>query len=152
VVRPLREREYPEWLAEEIAGYADDMAARVAGGREEAQTRAREAYAALLPDGLGTRGVAVRALEVAGERVGTVLVAFTARDLPDCGWVYHVLVDPAHRGHGYGRVLIRVAERECRVAGIRLLGLNVNTDNTVAQALYASLGYRTDLWVLTKPL
>ena len=57
------------------------------------------------------------------------------------GWIYDVEVDEAHRGKGYGREIMLLAERECRRRGLTSLRLNVFGPNTVAQRLYESLGY-----------
>jgi GNAT superfamily N-acetyltransferase len=152
VVRPLHAEEYDDWLAAEVAEYS--TVADVLG--EEAAPAARERalaeYARVLPDGLATPGIVIRALDAGGERAGSLLLAFHARDVPDCGWVYHVVVGPGHRGKGYGRTLMLVAERECRAAGLRRCGLNVFAYNRPALTLYTSLGYVADLWVLSKAL
>jgi ribosomal protein S18 acetylase RimI-like enzyme len=150
LTRLLRLDEYQAWLAREITEYADALAEHGDLTRAEAQDRAAEAFAAVLPRELATPGVAVWVLEVAGETVGTVLVAFTARGAPRRGWVYLVQVDREHRGRGYGRALMLAAERESRARGLHELGLNVFASNPVAVGLYSSLGYRVDGWVLAK--
>ncbi|MFD0346740.1 GNAT family N-acetyltransferase [Kitasatospora aburaviensis] len=63
-----------------------------------------------------------------------------------------VEVAEAHRGHGHGRTLMLLAERECLAAGVHDLGLNVFTGNEVAIRLYDSLGYRVTNRVYGKPL
>ena len=45
------------------------------------------------------------------------------------------------RGKGYGRALLRAAERETARHGVRTIGLNVFGPNTVARNLYESAGY-----------
>ena len=56
-------------------------------------------------------------------------------------WVFDVEVAEAHRGKGLGRELMTWAEGWARDRGAAEIGLNVFGGNTVARALYGSLGY-----------
>jgi ribosomal-protein-alanine N-acetyltransferase len=56
--------------------------------------------------------------------------------------LYSLVVDPAARGRGLGRVLLADAERQARRAGCAGLRLEVRQDNVAANALYAAAGYR----------
>ncbi|MFJ1705186.1 GNAT family N-acetyltransferase [Kitasatospora sp. NPDC088346] len=154
-VRRIGPAEYEEWLAGARAGYLADL---LASGLSEAQARAKADadHQQVLPDGHATEGVALRQLCAAdGTVLGSLWVALRQSTLPDgspLAWVMVVQVDEEHRGRGYGRGLMLLAERECLAAGVHDLGLNVFSRNEVAVALYASLGYRTTLRVLGKQL
>ena len=41
-------------------------------------------------------------------------------------WVYDVEIEPAYRGHGYGRRAMLLAEAEARARGMTSIGLNVH--------------------------
>lgn len=56
--------------------------------------------------------------------------------------LYSLVVDPAARGRGLGRILLADAEAQARRAGCRGLRLEVRQDNVAANALYATAGYR----------
>jgi L-amino acid N-acyltransferase YncA len=56
---------------------------------------------------------------------------------------YYAVVAPEHRGHGLGRLLVTLAERECG-AGIYLA--TTREDNTPAMRLFEGLGYRPYRW------
>jgi ribosomal-protein-alanine N-acetyltransferase len=56
--------------------------------------------------------------------------------------LYSLVVDPAARGRGLGRILLADAEAQARRAGCRGLRLEVRQDNVAANALYAAAGYR----------
>jgi ribosomal protein S18 acetylase RimI-like enzyme len=71
---------------------------------------------------------------------------------PLMAWVNHVEVDPAHRGRGYGRAAMLLAEGETRARGMTSLGLNVHRQNTTALSLYGSLGYEVMNQHMRKPL
>ena len=63
----------------------------------------------------------------------------------DNGWVKDLAVRPDHRRRGLGEALLHHAARAYREAGVRRVGLKVDSDNpTGATRLYERLGYRTD--------
>jgi len=76
-------------------------------------------------------------VELAGAVVGTLRVD---RD-DDRADVYGFVVDPAHRGRGVGREVLRQVCRRLRADGVRLVGLEVAVDNERALGLYTSLGF-----------
>ena len=55
-------------------------------------------------------------------------------------FIYDVEIDDAHRGKGYGRAAMELAEEQARAQGI---GASSSTSSaaTVARKLYLSLGY-----------
>ena len=61
---------------------------------------------------------------------------------PGLSYVYDVEVAEEHRGRGYGRAAMLVAEVLTRNAGDGELGLHVFGPNAVARRLYLSLGYQ----------
>src|SRR5579859_4249689 len=80
----------------------------------------------VLQDEDGPAGVAL--LSVRGER----------------GWCCAVGVAAAHRGGGYGRILMQRLIAEARARGLKEMWLEVFTQNTVAFQLYQSLGFRIE--------
>ena len=89
---------------------------------------------------LGNPRARLRVLAEAGELRGYHLVLSRAGSR----WarLYSLVVDPAVRGRGLGRVLLADAERQARALGCRGLRLEVRQDNAAANALYTSAGYR----------
>jgi ribosomal protein S18 acetylase RimI-like enzyme len=62
-------------------------------------------------------------------------------------------VAPAHRGRGFGREALGVAEACCLEAGVRALHLEVRHDNEAAQSLYRSWGFDDrESYLMSKPL
>jgi len=53
----------------------------------------------------------------------------------------NVVVQPAHRGKGIGRTLVKTAIEAARSQGARWIGLEVRADNAIACDLYKSLGF-----------
>ncbi|GAB2739548.1 GNAT family N-acetyltransferase [Kitasatospora kifunensis] len=153
-IRPIGAEDFPDWLE---ATKAEFRAQLVRAGLTEEQARQRCAteHTRLLRQGHATQDVALRRLLADGRAVGSFWLALDNGRLPDgspLAWVMTVDVAPELRGNGYGRELMLAAERECLAAGVRDLGLNVYSGNTVALGLYTSLDYRITHWVLTKTL
>ena len=60
------------------------------------------------------------------------------------GWVYYLAVEPAQRGAGHGRALMREAERLLAARGCAKLTLMVRTSNAAVIEFYRKLGYASD--------
>ncbi|WP_329193754.1 MULTISPECIES: GNAT family N-acetyltransferase [unclassified Streptomyces] len=135
--RPMTEEEYAAWSAVAPAGYAAELAER-GMPEHDAHARAVADHAARFPEGRDTPGVTLAVLEAAGAPVGHLWLAAHGQD----AYVFQVEVCEGHRGRGYGRALMLLAEREALAAGHRTVALQVFTTNTPALRLYESLGYR----------
>jgi ribosomal protein S18 acetylase RimI-like enzyme len=143
--------EYQRLRERLIRDYAAD---NVTAGRwpaDGAEERSAEVTDRLLPDGERTDGMMLLTAETAdGELVGSVWVALQYADAADAAWIYDIEVDPGQRGHG--RALLEAAERETAARGIRAIGLNVFSGNTVARRLYESAGYTVTTQQMRKDL
>jgi ribosomal protein S18 acetylase RimI-like enzyme len=60
------------------------------------------------------------------------------------GWVYYLAVSPWHRRRGFGRLLMREAERLLLERGCPKLNLQVRSSNTEVIEFYRKLGYTQD--------
>jgi len=69
---------------------------------------------------------------------------------PDALWVFDVHIEEAHRGHGYGKAAMLLAEDEARRRGLDRVSLNVFGGNRIARNLYCSLGYEEAAVVMPK--
>lgn len=140
-LRPMRPDEFPAFIAASKTGYAYDMV--VHGGMlpAAAERKSHDDHAAILPDGLTTPGHAIFVVEAGAEAVGHLWVAERGTPERRALFVYGIEIDEAHRGRGYGRAAMLLAEREASARGIGRLELNVFGGNDVARGLYRSLGY-----------
>jgi ribosomal protein S18 acetylase RimI-like enzyme len=153
-LRAMTEAEFDEYLRRAIGGYA---AAHVAAGswsKEEAEERAAEDTAMLLPAGRATEDMLFYMGETgSGGVVGWVWLCLKSPG-GDHGyaWIYDIEIVADQRGKGYGRALLAAAESELRLRGVPAVGLNVFGPNVVAQRLYATAGYELMSQQLRKEL
>lgn len=139
--RPIRDDEYAAWYGQVTDEYAADIATHGMTPPDEARRKADRDMASVLPQGLATPGQAILVLEADGERVGRLWVGERTIDGRRALFVWDVHVEPGHRGRGFGRRAMELAEEEARSRGLARIELNVFGGNTVARTLYRSLGY-----------
>jgi ribosomal protein S18 acetylase RimI-like enzyme len=142
-LRPMTQAEFDEWQDILARQFADAKVAAGSWAAEGAFEKARQANAAVLPDGLATEGMLVRkAVRPDGTPVGRLWIALQhPQGATGCAFLYDIEVEPEFRGAGYGRALLAAAEDAVRDRGLAALELNVFGDNPVAIGLYASSGY-----------
>ena len=140
-LRPLRDAEYEAWRREVTDGYADEIETLGDTPRRAARSKAKADMARILPDGLATAGHWIFAVELGSERVGRLWLAERTMDGRRVMFVYDLEVEERHRGGGFGRAAMLLAEAEARAKGIKRMELNVFGGNDAARGLYRSLGY-----------
>jgi len=140
-LRPMRPDEYPAFIAASKAGYTHDMVVHGGMLSAPAERKSEEDHAAILPDGLATTGQWIYVVEADGVAVGLLWVAERGTPERRTLFIYNVEVNEAHRGRGFGRAAMLLAEDEARARGISRVELNVFGGNEVARGLYRSLGY-----------
>jgi ribosomal protein S18 acetylase RimI-like enzyme len=151
-LRPMREDEFPAWLPRMRDAYAQAMIDDAGVSPEGAAEKAAADVEQLFPGGTPSPEQLVFVVEADGEPVGELWLM--ERDLmgqPNL-FVYDVHVDEAHRGRGYGKAAMLLAEEEARKRGLDRLALNVFGRNTVARGLYTSLGYVENAIAMSKDL
>ena len=68
------------------------------------------------------------------------------------GVLYDIVVDPEHRGHGIGRMLLDATVRELKLRGAPRVVLSTAERNEPAQQLFASAGFRRTMIEMTREL
>ncbi|WP_394163693.1 GNAT family N-acetyltransferase [Galactobacter valiniphilus] len=131
------------WMERSAREYEADLL-RLGHDAASAAADARKSLALAFPDGSPAAGQAVFDLVAAdGEPVGYLWVGPDSSGDPTQWWVWDVVVDEAHRGKGYGKQAMRLAEEHARGRGATSIGLSVFGFNKPAQGLYESLGFET---------
>ena len=151
-LRPMTDDEFAVYREQMVDGYAVDVARSKGLSAEDGRADAERQTSALLPDGRATAGQLLFLAVDDGAAVGTLWLSTTAPTGIDAGWIYDVEIDASHRGKGYGREVMLLAEQQCRQLGLTSLCLNVFGPNLVARRLYESLGYEITSQTMAKPL
>ena len=154
-LRVMPAERLPGWLEETRRNYEQS---RVESG-ESAEVAARKAHASMAASFPGGKIVPghlvydVVALESNGRStiVGYLWISQT-EDRADAWWVSDIEIHEDHRGKGYGRAAMQLAEVAAAEQGAATLGLNVCGYNTVARGLYESLGFETVSTQMRKPV
>jgi ribosomal protein S18 acetylase RimI-like enzyme len=140
LLHPMRRREFDAWVAGEVEGYAEELAA-TGMSAERALERSRTQMGELIPAGLESPGMEFFLARVEDDVVGELWL-HTAEPM---AFVYNIEVGEAHRRRGYGAAIMNAAAVHSRDSGHPYLGLNVFGHNRSARALYDKLGYRVTL-------
>lgn len=136
----LRDMTDLEYLTYRSASDEQYVAERIRNGEsaERAWAVLREQHATVLPQGRATPQHAFLHAIVDGVAVGTLWMHL----LPPRAFVYYIEVSSTMRGKGLGRAIMNAGAALAYRQGADGVALNVFGDNTVARALYESLGYR----------
>ena len=139
------------WIAASKEDYAKDLL-RSGDSIEEAAAHAAESIETYFPEGRPAGGHFVYAVMNGSEVVGFLWIGPHPNG-PSAGWwVWDIAINEEHRGRGYGRETMLLAEDQVKAMGGHELGLNVFGFNTVARGLYESLGYETVAIRMSKKL
>jgi ribosomal protein S18 acetylase RimI-like enzyme len=84
-----------------------------------------------------------KAEESSSDIIGVVMGSYDGRR----GWINHLAVAPANKGHGLGRLLMAEVERRLRAKGCAKVNLLIEPANVQAQGFYERLGYNPDALV-----
>ena len=140
-LRAMTAEEFADYRGRTIRYYAAEQVRAGNWPSAQAEELAATATDELLPAGVETPGMLLLVAELHGVgAIGLVWVELE-QELTAGAWIYDIQIAPEHRGHGYGRVLLRAAEREVQKRGVNAISLNVFGGNPIALSLYESAGY-----------
>ncbi|HEU5216876.1 MAG TPA: GNAT family N-acetyltransferase [Gaiellaceae bacterium] len=151
-LRPMRDDEFDTWLPQAQEFYARSMIEDGDVPPEAANAKAVADIKHLFPGRRPSAEQLVFVVEADGEPVGDLWLAEREDTMQPCLFVYGIRVGEAHRGKGYGKAAMLLAEEEARRRGIGRVALNVFGRNTVARSLYRSLGYDENAVAMSKTL
>ena len=139
----MSEASFAAFVANAVAGYADQ---NVASGRwpaEDALERSRAQHDKLLPQGLATPDNHFFEIrdEASHAAVGSLWVAVVDHSGTRIAFVYDIRIDEAFRRQGHAKRAFKALEPFVKSLGLSTIGLHVFAFNADARALYESLGY-----------
>ena len=151
-IRPMTAEEFDGYRERSISEYAAEHVRAGNWSPSQAEKLAAKEMDDLLTDGVDTRGMLLLVAETeSAGLIGLVWVELQHRRTTGA-WIYDIQIVPEQRGRGYGRALLRAAEREAQKRGVNSIALNVFGENVVARKLYESSGYEVTSLFMRKAL
>jgi ribosomal protein S18 acetylase RimI-like enzyme len=121
-----------------------------------ASPRTEVAYAAYLGSQLDKPNLVVLVAERDGEVLGYSYAGVEGPDYMSlrgpAGVLYDIVVDPAHRGHGVGRMLLDATLAALTARGAPRAVLSTAERNEAAQRLFERAGFRRTMIEMTREL
>jgi ribosomal protein S18 acetylase RimI-like enzyme len=121
-----------------------------------ATPQTEQGYASFLGTQLADPDVVVLVAERDGEVVGYTYAGIEGYDYMSlrgpAGVLYDIVVDPAHRGHGIGRMLLDATLAALTGRGAPRVVLSTAERNEPAQRLFARAGFRRTMIEMTREL
>ncbi len=74
------------------------------------------------------------------KQVGSLILVYNGSNAS----IYSVEVLDSHRGKGYGKKLVEKAINVCKSKSIKMLELNTEQDNQVANSMYRKMGFKLE--------
>jgi ribosomal protein S18 acetylase RimI-like enzyme len=121
-----------------------------------ATPRTEHGYASFLGTQLEEPSVVVLVAERDGEVLGYTYGGVEGHDYMSlrgpAGVLHDIVVDPAHRGHGIGRMLLDATLAALAARGAPRVVLSTAERNEAAQRLFARAGFRRTMIEMTREL
>jgi ribosomal protein S18 acetylase RimI-like enzyme len=113
-------------------------------------------YGSFLGTQLDEPSIVILVAERDGEVIGYTYAGVEGTDYMSlrgpAGVLYDIVVDPAHRGQGVGRVLLDATLEELKAKGAPRVVLSTAEGNKPAQRLFARTGFRRTMIEMTHEL
>ena len=115
-----------------------------------------QAYGSFLESQLDKPEIVILVADRGGKVVGYTYAGVEGNDYMalrgPAGALYDIVVDPAHRGHGIGRMLLEATLAALKTRGAPRVVLSTAERNTVAQHLFERCGFRRTMIEMTREL
>ena len=122
----------------------------------EATPRTAEGYGSFLGSQLDEPAIIILVAERDGEVVGYTYAGVEGNDYMSlrgpAGVLHDIVVDPAQRGHGVGRMLLDATIEALRKRGAPRVVLETAEKNEEAQRLFDRAGFRRTMIEMTREL
>ena len=153
-ISPMRPEYFGTFSERTIAGYADENVSSFRWGEATALERARARFQKLLPHGLLTPSHHLHEIldRPDGKTVGGLWFEISQAPGPHSAYLYDLHVEREFRRAHHAKVALALVEARCRELGAATLELQIFAHNTIAHAMYNSLGFNVTSFNLVKRL
>jgi len=121
-----------------------------------ATSRTENAYGSFLGTQLDEPNIVILVADRDGEVIGYTYAGVEGTDYMSlrgpAGVLYDIVVDPAHRGRGVGRMLLDATLEALKTRGAPRVVLSTAERNPVAQRLFEHAGFRRTMIEMTREL
>src|SRR5256885_5704130 len=121
-----------------------------------ATSRTESAYGSFLGTQLDEPNIVILVAERNGEVIGYTYAGVEGTDYMSlrgpAGALYDIVVDPAHRGQGVGRMLLDATIEALKGRGAPRVVLSTAERNSTAQRLFERAGFRRTMIEMTREL
>jgi ribosomal protein S18 acetylase RimI-like enzyme len=121
-----------------------------------ATSRTEQAYGSFLGTQLDEPNIVILVAERDGKVIGYTYAGVEGRDYMSlrgpAGVLYDIVVDPAHRGQGVGRMLLDATLKALKAGGATQVVLSTAERNPIAQRLFERAGFRPTMIEMTREL
>ena len=97
---------------------------------------------------LSAKSIIIKATEPAGKVIGDIIGITKKGNSTSLGRIFSLCILDEYRKKGIATRLVQLLEEEFSLRGIKKIGLEVSTRNTIAQQFYKRLGYSMSTIVL----
>jgi ribosomal protein S18 acetylase RimI-like enzyme len=115
-----------------------------------------KAYGGFLGSQLDEPNIVILAAERDGQMIGYTYAGVEGNDYMSlrgpAGVIYDIIVDPAHRGQGIGRMLLDATMEALKARGAPRVVLSTAERNAAAQRLFDRAGFRRTMIEMTREL
>jgi ribosomal protein S18 acetylase RimI-like enzyme len=121
-----------------------------------APARTEKSYGSFLGSQLDDPNIIILVAERDGEMLGYTYAAVEGNDYMElrgpAGVLHDIVVDPAHRGQGIGRMLLDATLDVLKARGVPRVVLSTAEQNAAAQHLFDRAGFRRTMIEMTREL
>jgi ribosomal protein S18 acetylase RimI-like enzyme len=142
-LKPMSTETFKSFRQDSQTAYATNLASVEGIPLEVALKSASEQFDKLVPSGTDTQGQSFfDVLETgSGNPVGYLWLGIQNRFDRKVVSINDITINPAYRGRGLGKSLMKLVEQEARKSGAARIRLHVFHSNEIAKRLYISMGF-----------
>ncbi|MDM5317257.1 GNAT family N-acetyltransferase [Fictibacillus sp. b24] len=137
----VNEAEFKRYMDFMIPDYAQDITKNFDLPMEQALEESEMMMNDMFKDGLATEGQYLYNIVDANSNEKVGLLWYSIISEINQAYLYHILIDEAKRGLGYGSKTLEKLQEILKNSGVKSIGLSVFGKNDGAYRLYKKLGY-----------